>query len=138
MYVLLNWTRMGRYLYAIGGNLKASTLSGINTRLYLFLAYVLCGAMTAISGIMLTARLETGEANIGATMPLESIAACVIGGVSLRGGTGKLANVVLGAIFIGLVQNGMNLGADRILICRSWWSASCSSSRSWPISCGRR
>lgn len=65
--------------------------------------------MTAISGIMLTARLETGEANIGATMPLESIAACVIGGVSLRGGTGKLANVVLGAIFIGLVQNGMNL-----------------------------
>ena len=109
MYVLLNWTRMGRYLYAIGGNLKASTLSGINTRLYLFLAYVLCGAMTAISGIMLTARLETGEANIGATMPLESIAACVIGGVSLRGGTGKLANVVLGAIFIGLVQNGMNL-----------------------------
>ena len=65
--------------------------------------------MTAISGIMLTARLETGEANIGATMPLESIAACVIGGVSLRGGTGRLANVVLGAIFIGLVQNGMNL-----------------------------
>jgi ribose transport system permease protein len=109
MYVLLNWTRMGRYLYAIGGNLKASTLSGINTRLYLFLAYVLCGGMTAISGIMLTARLETGEANIGATMPLESIAACVIGGVSLRGGTGRLSNVVLGAVFIGLVQNGMNL-----------------------------
>jgi ribose transport system permease protein len=109
MYVLLNWTRMGRYLYAIGGNVKAATLSGINTRLYLFLAYVLCGTITAISGIMLTARLETGEANIGATMPLESIAACVIGGVSLRGGTGRLSNVVLGAIFIGLVQNGMNL-----------------------------
>jgi len=109
MYVLLNWTRMGRYLYAIGGNQKAATLSGINTRRYLFLAYVLCGALTAISGIMLTARLETGEANIGATMPLESIAACVIGGVSLRGGTGRLGNVVLGAIFIGLVQNGMNL-----------------------------
>jgi ribose transport system permease protein len=109
LYVLLNWTRMGRYLYAIGGNLKASTLSGINTRLVLFMAYVLCGAMTAISGIMLTARLATGEANIGASMPLESIAACVIGGVSLRGGTGRLGNVVLGAIFIGLVQNGMNL-----------------------------
>lgn len=109
MYFLLNWTRMGRYLYAIGGNLKASTLSGINTRLYLFLAYVLCGTIAAIAGIMLTARLETGEANIGATMPLESIAACVIGGVSLRGGTGKLLNVVLGALFIGIVQNGMNL-----------------------------
>jgi ribose transport system permease protein len=58
---------------------------------------------------MLTARLETGEANIGSSMPLESIAACVIGGVSLRGGVGRLSNVVLGAIFIGLVQNGMNL-----------------------------
>ena len=109
MYVVLNWTRMGRYFYAIGGNLKASVLSGINTRFYLFMAYVLCAALTAISGIMLTARLETGEANIGATMPLESIAACVIGGVSLRGGTGRLGNVVLGAIFINLVQNGMNL-----------------------------
>ena len=70
-YVLLNWTRMGRYFYAIGGNLKASRLSGINTRFYLFMAYVLCGALAACSGIMLTARLETGEANIGATMPLE-------------------------------------------------------------------
>jgi len=109
MYFVLNWTLMGRYFYAIGGNLKASMLSGINTRLHLFLAYVLCGTLTAISGIMLTARLETGEANIGATMPLESIAACVIGGVSLRGGTGRLGNVVLGAIFINLVQNGMNL-----------------------------
>jgi ribose transport system permease protein len=109
MYVLLNWTRFGRYLYAVGGNIKASRLSGINTRRTLFMAYVLCGALATISGLMLTARLETGEANIGAAMPLESIAACVIGGVSLRGGVGRLSGVVLGAIFIGLVQNGMNL-----------------------------
>lgn len=109
MYVVLNWTRFGRYLYAVGGNIKASRLSGINTRLTLFLAYVLCGALATIAGLMLTARLETGEANIGAAMPLESIAACVIGGVSLRGGVGRLSGVVLGAIFIGLVQNGMNL-----------------------------
>jgi ribose transport system permease protein len=109
MYVILNRTRMGRYFYAIGGNLKAATLSGINTRLYLFLAYAMCGTIAAISGIVLTARLETGEANIGATMPLESIAACVIAGVSLRGGTGRLLYVVLGAVFIGIVPNGMNL-----------------------------
>jgi len=109
MYVLLNWTRLGRYLYAIGGNLKASRLSGINTRLHLFTAYVLCGALATIAGLMLTARLETGEANIGSSMPLESIAACVIAGVSLRGGVGRVGNVVLGAVFIGLVQNGMNL-----------------------------
>src|SRR5207245_11106630 len=58
---------------------------------------------------MLTARLETGEANIGAAMPLRSIAACVIGGVSLRGGTGRLGSVVLGAVFIEWFENGMNL-----------------------------
>lgn len=109
LYVLLNWTRFGRYLYAVGGNVKASQLSGINTRMTLFLAYVLCGALATVAGLMLTARLMTGEANIGAAMPLESIAACVIGGVSLRGGVGRLSGVVLGAIFISLVQNGMNL-----------------------------
>jgi ribose transport system permease protein len=109
MYLLLAWTRMGRYFYAIGGNLKASLLSGIGTRFYLFMAYVLCGVLAAISGIMLTARLGTGEANIGASLPLDSIAACVIGGVSLRGGSGRVGNVVLAAVFIGLIQNGMDL-----------------------------
>jgi ribose/xylose/arabinose/galactoside ABC-type transport system permease subunit len=109
MYVLLNRTRMGRYFYAVGGNIKASRLSGINTRFYLFMAYVLCGALAAIAGALLTARLGTGEANIGASMPLDSIAACIIGGVSLRGGVGSVGNVVLGAIFIGLIQNGMDL-----------------------------
>ena len=109
IYVLLNWTRMGRYFYAVGGNIRAAALSGINTRFSLFMAYVLCGLMATISGLLLTARLETGEANIGAALPLESIAACVIGGVSLRGGVGRVGNVVLGAIFIGLIQNGMNL-----------------------------
>jgi len=109
MYVLLNWTRMGRYFYAVGGNIKASRLSGINTRFYLFMAYVLCGVLAAIAGALLTARLGTGEANVGASMPLDSIAACIIGGVSLRGGVGSLGNVVLGAIFIVLIQNGMDL-----------------------------
>jgi ribose transport system permease protein len=109
LYLLVNWTRIGRYFYAVGGNIKAARLSGINTRLTLFTAYVLCGGMASISGLLLTARLETGEANIGASMPLESIAACVIAGVSLRGGVGRVENVVLGALFIGLIQNGMNL-----------------------------
>lgn len=109
MFFVVNWTRLGRYFYAVGGNLKAARLSGINTKLTLFLAYVFCGFMASVAGILLTARLDTGEANIGATMPLESIAACVIAGVSLRGGIGRFENVVLGALFIGLVQNGMNL-----------------------------
>lgn len=109
MYLLVNWTRIGRYFYAVGGNIKASALSGINTKLVLFLAYIFCSALATISGLLLTARLETGEANIGVSMPLESIAACVIGGVSLKGGVGRVENVVLGALFIGLIQNGMNL-----------------------------
>ncbi len=107
--ILVNRTRLGRYFYAVGGNIKAARLSGINTQKVLFTAYLLCAAFAALAGILLTARLDTGEANIGAAMPLESIAACVIAGVSLRGGVGRLENVVLGAIFIGLVQNGMNL-----------------------------
>lgn len=109
LLVFLYRTPFGRYFYAVGGNLKAASLSGINTRATLFFTYVLCAAFAAIAGMLLTARLDTGEANIGASMPLESIAACVIAGVSLRGGVGRLENVVLGALFIGLVQNGMNL-----------------------------
>ncbi len=109
LYVFLYRTRFGRYFYAVGGNIKAAELSGINTRMTLFTTYVLCAALTAVAGMLLTARLDTGEANIGASMPLQSIAACVIAGVSLRGGVGRLESVILGALFIGLVQNGMNL-----------------------------
>ena len=109
LYLVLNRTPFGRHLYAVGGNIKAAQLSGINTRSTLFWTYVLCAFLAAIAGMLLTARLDTGEANIGASMPLQSIAACVIAGVALRGGVGRLENVVLGALFIGLVQNGMNL-----------------------------
>ncbi|WP_136659943.1 ABC transporter permease [Nitratireductor sp. XY-223] len=109
LYLFLNWTPFGRYFYAVGGNIKAAGLSGISTRATLFWTYVFCAALAAVAGMLLTARLDTGEANIGASMPLESIAACVIAGVSLRGGVGRVENVVLGALFIGLVQNGMNL-----------------------------
>lgn len=109
VWMVVNWTRLGRYFYAVGGNTKAAALSGIDTRGVLFWTYVICATLAAIAGMLLTARLDTGEANIGASMPLESIAACIIGGVSLRGGVGRVENVVLGALFIVLVQNGMNL-----------------------------
>lgn len=109
MTVLMNRTATGHHLLAVGGNAKAAALSGISTRKVLLSAYLLCAALASISGLLLTARVATGEANLGGTIALESIAACVIGGVSLRGGMGRVENVVLGAIFIGLVQNGMNL-----------------------------
>jgi len=109
MFVLLNYSAWGRHLYAVGSNPKAALLSGIEVKPILISAYVLCALIAGISGLLLTARTASGDANLGGSMALESIAACVIGGVSLRGGIGRLENVVLGAIFIGLVQNGMNL-----------------------------
>lgn len=108
-HLYINWTRAGRYLYAIGGNPRAAAMSGINTPFNLFMTYVIAGVLIGVSALLLTARLESGESNIGVEYPLMSIAACAIGGVSLFGGMGKLLNVVLGAIFIILAQNGMNL-----------------------------
>ena len=108
-YVFVNRTRQGRYFYAVGGNLKAARLSGIATRATLFVTYLLCALLASVAGMLLTARMDTGEANVGRAYPLDSIAACVIAGVSLRGGVGRVENVVLGALFIVLVQNGMDL-----------------------------
>lgn len=111
MGVLMGRMPTGTHLLAVGGNAKAAGLSGIDTRRVLLMAYLLCAGLAAVSGLLLTARVETGEANLGGTVALESIAACVIAGVSLRGGIGRVPNVVMGAIFIGLVQNGMNLAS---------------------------
>ncbi|MDA9057918.1 ABC transporter permease [Candidatus Thioglobus sp.] len=109
VYIFINMTKMGRYFYAIGGNIRAAELSGINVRIYIVSAYVFSAVITSIAALLITARLETGEPNIGASYPLLSIAACAIGGVSLLGGVGRVQNVVLGAFFIILIQNGMNL-----------------------------
>jgi ribose transport system permease protein len=102
-------TRFGRHLYAVGGNVKAAKLSGINTTRTLLIAYGASALLASLAGLLLTARTESGEPNLGGTIALESIAACVIGGVSLRGGIGRVESVVLGAFFIVLVENGMNL-----------------------------
>jgi ribose transport system permease protein len=110
MWVFMSRTRVGAQIYAVGGNIKAAHLSAINTRRTLMIAYILCALIAALTGLLLTARVESGEANLGGTIALESIAACVIAGVSLRGGLGRVENVVLGGFFIILVQNGMNLG----------------------------
>ena len=107
--IFLYATRFGRHLYAVGGNVKAAKLSGINTTATLLIAYAASALLASIDGLLLTARVESGEANLGGTIALQSIAACVIGGVSLRGGIGRVEGVVLGAFFIVLIQNGMDL-----------------------------
>ncbi|AWK89410.1 ABC transporter permease [Azospirillum thermophilum] len=109
IWVVMARTRTGAHIHAVGGNIKAAHLSAIDTRRTLVFAYTLCALVAALTGLLLTARVESGEANLGGTIALESIAACVIAGVSLRGGIGRVETVVLGAFFIVLVQNGMNL-----------------------------
>jgi len=109
MWIVMNRMRTGTQIYAIGGNIKAAHLSGIHTKRTLFISYLTCSLLASMAGILLTARVESGETNLGGTITLESIAACVIAGVSLRGGIGRVENVVLGAFFIVLVQNGMNV-----------------------------
>ena len=88
--IFLYGTRFGRHLYAVGGNVKAAKLSGINTTATLLIAYAASALLASIDGLLLTARVESGEANLGGTIALQSIAACVIGGVSLRGGIGRV------------------------------------------------
>lgn len=109
LWALLTYTRPGRHVFAIGSNPDAAELSGVHSVRTLILTYASAGVLVALAAVLLTARLTTGEANIGSSLPLESIAAAVIGGVSLRGGIGKVYNAVFGALFVGLVINGMNL-----------------------------
>ncbi|MBA2595229.1 MAG: ABC transporter permease [Chloroflexia bacterium] len=106
---LVSATTWGRYLYAIGGNMKAAFLSGIPVGAYTASVYVLCSLLAALAGILLTARVSSGEPNLGASFPLQSITAAVVGGVSLRGGEGRIIGAVLGALFITILTNGMNL-----------------------------
>jgi ribose transport system permease protein len=108
-YVYLNKTRPGRYVYAIGSNIRAAELSGISTSRHIATVYMISGLLAAVTGILLTARVGTGESNMGQTMVLESISACVIAGVSLFGGVGRVWNVAMSALFISMLTNGMNL-----------------------------
>lgn len=109
VYFVMEWTRFGRHLYASGGNPRAAMLSGVRISRVNIWAFAISGLLAALSGLLLTSRLGTGEANVGTSFPLESIAACVISGVALAGGQGRTLAVVLGTLLILLVQNGLNL-----------------------------
>lgn len=108
-WIMLNRTTVGRYFYAIGSNIRAAQLSGINTRRHLFYAYLLCALLASVTGVLFVARTGSAEALNGQSYTLQAVAACVIGGVSLFGGVGKVRDVLLGAVFITILTNGMNL-----------------------------
>jgi ribose transport system permease protein len=102
-------TRFGRYVYAIGGNENAARLSGININAVKIAVYTIAGALAAVGGIMVTSRLDSAQPNAGVSYELDAIAAVVIGGTSLSGGKGSILGTVLGAIIIGVLNNGLVL-----------------------------
>jgi len=107
--ILMAKTRFGRYTYAIGGSYETTRLSGVNVRRYLILIYTLAGFLYGIAGIVETSRLSTGQPTAGNGYELDVIAACVIGGTSLSGGSGTVLGALLGSLMIGFLRNGCNL-----------------------------
>lgn len=108
-FVFLNFSPIGRKIYAIGGNATAARLSGINVSQIQCLVFVIAGVISAAGAILFAARLNSGSPNYGTGMELQAIAAAVIGGASLTGGRGEILGTLLGALIIIVVQNVMNL-----------------------------
>ncbi|MEI7909966.1 MAG: ribose ABC transporter permease [Verrucomicrobiota bacterium] len=108
-FVVLRNLRLGRYVYAIGGNEAAARASGINVAAVKLFAYSACGATAGVAGVVLAARVTTGQPNAGVGYELDAIAAVVIGGTSLSGGVGGIGGTILGALLIGVINNGLDL-----------------------------
>ncbi|OYD07398.1 ABC transporter permease [Paludifilum halophilum] len=109
MHLLLSNTKFGKHTYAIGGNEQAARICGINVDRHLILVYTLAGFLTGISALMLTARISAGQPSMGVMYELDAIAAAVIGGTSLTGGIGTIPGTMIGALIIGVLNNGLDL-----------------------------
>lgn len=108
-HLLLTRTTLGRSFYAVGGNIEAARLSGIRVRRVLLLAYAYSGVAAALAALILTGRLNSAQPNSGTGYELDAIAAVVVGGTSLAGGRGAVFGTLVGAMIIGVLNNGMNL-----------------------------
>jgi ribose transport system permease protein len=106
---VLNQTRLGRHIYAIGGNIEAAKYSGINVLYPQIIAYALIGLLSGLCGIIIVARLYSGQPTIGTAAEMDAIAAVILGGASLSGGSGTIGGSFLGAIIMGTINNGLNL-----------------------------
>jgi len=100
---------LGRYIYAVGGSEKASAFSGLNVNHIKIWVYALGGALAAVAGLIVTARLDAADPKAGLGYEFDSIAAVVIGGTSLSGGRGSILGTVLGCLIIGVLNNGLFL-----------------------------
>ncbi|WHY86015.1 sugar ABC transporter permease [Neobacillus novalis] len=102
-------TSFGRFTYAIGGNVEAAALSGINIKRNVLFVFILMGALAGIAGVLLTSRLNAATTSAGTSYELDAIAACVIGGTSLMGGKGKIVGAIIGALIMTSIDNGMSM-----------------------------
>ena len=108
-WFILSRTRFGRYVYAVGGNPRAAKTSGIDVIRIRFAVYVICGALAGLAGMLLAARTGSALTQAGIGYELDAIAAVVIGGVSLSGGVGRVTGTLIGALIIGVMNNGLDL-----------------------------
>lgn len=108
-HVVMSRMTLGRYIYAVGGNEEAARLSGVNVRAILLFVYTISGIMAGLGGVVLASQLKSGAPTYGGLYELYVIAAAVVGGTSLAGGQGKVIGTLIGALIIGVIQNGMNL-----------------------------
>lgn len=108
-WYMLNHTRFGRYIYALGGNESATRLSGINVDRVKIGVYAICGLLSALAGIIVTSRLSSAQPTAGVGYELDAIAAVVVGGTSLMGGRGRIMGTLIGALIIGFLNNALNL-----------------------------
>ncbi len=108
-WVVLNHTRLGQHIYAVGGNPQAALYAGINVNRVLTTVYVLCGGLAGVAGVLLAGRTNSGYPNAGTGAELDCIAAVIIGGASFFGGRGTVVGTLVGALIMGLLRNGMNL-----------------------------
>jgi ribose/xylose/arabinose/galactoside ABC-type transport system permease subunit len=108
-WILLANTRLGRHIYAVGGNEQAARAAGINVNTVKIFAYTVCGGLGGVAGVVLAARITTGQPNAGVAYELDAIAAAVIGGTSLSGGVGSICGTLLGALLMGVINNGLDL-----------------------------
>lgn len=106
---MLTYTRIGRHIYAVGGNEQAARAAGIHVGRVKMFAYTACGALTGLAGVVLASRITTGQPNAGVAYELDAIAAVVIGGTSLSGGIGTIGGTILGALLMGVIGNGLDL-----------------------------
>lgn len=108
-WVMLQHTRMGRYVYAIGGNEEAVRLSGVRAARFKLAVYAISGFTAALAGLVLSSRLMSGQPNAGASFELDAIAAVVLGGASIAGGRGVILGTLVGAMLLGVLNNGLNM-----------------------------